>query len=182
MIVWSCQDKVEKSRPELVLKSVVDSLNIVVDSLEKKLQLTELLADSLKNIEPPSKIIDSLQQVIQRKNVEYSALMELDLGDFTRIEEADEGKPWAYQYRVEIYGSEIYKSVYLVMIEYVGEGVRQIGTMYEIDLDKEIGISGELTNGLEFIKWLAGDEFQLSDGRDIYTFKILSPHDVEVER
>ena len=91
LIVCSCQDKVEKPRPGLVPKSVVDSL-------EKKLQLAELLADSLDSIEPPSKIIDSLQQVIQRKNVEYSALMELDLGEFTRIEEADEGKPWAYQY------------------------------------------------------------------------------------
>ena len=68
------------------------------------------------------------------------------------------------------------------MIEYVGEGVRQIGSRHKINLDKEIGISGELTNGLEFIKWLAADEFQLTDGRDIHTFKILGPNDVEVKK
>lgn len=180
--VLSCKPKSEKLKTELISKSIADSLNLVIDSLKQKIELSENLIGRLKENKNSLKIIDSLKYVILRKDAEYSALMELHLGEFVALNDDDESKPWGYQYRIEIYGSEIYKSVYLTKIEYIGEGARQVGSKIEIDIDKEIGISGEYTNGLKFVKWLKSNEFQLTDGKDIYTFEILDSNKVAVKK
>lgn len=182
LALCSCQHKSEKLKSEFISKSIVDSLNLVIDSLKLNIELSEKLTGVLEDNKNSLKIIDSLKYVILRKNVEYSALMELHLGEFIRLEDDDENKPWGYEYRIEIYGSEIYKSVYLTKIEYIGESVRQVGSKYEIDLDQEIGISGERTNGLKFVKWLKSNEFQLTEGDEIYTLKILNSNKVKVKK
>ena len=178
----SCQNNSDKTNSEFISKPKVDSLNTVIDSLKQKIELSRKLADSLSDNKHSLKTIDSLKYVILRKDVEYSALMELHLGEFIALNDDDESKPWGYQYRIEIYGSEIYKSVYLTKIEYIGEGVRQVGSKSEINLDQEIGISGEETNSLKFVQWLKDSEFQLTDGKKVYTLKIFNSNKVKVKK
>jgi len=157
----------------------IDSLNSVIESLQSKLADQQLVIDSLANIKTPESIIDSLEYSLMRKNVEFSALTQLQVGEFQRLEEEDENGTWAFEYRIEVYGSEIYKSVYLTKIEYFSESVRRVGSTHEIDIE-ELGLFGESTNSLEFVKWISATEFLLATRDSTYNLEILGPTDVKV--
>ena len=157
----------------------IDSLTSIVDSLSSELADNRLLIDSSINANSTDSVIDSLEFALMRKDVEFSALTQAQVGEFQSLKEEDENGTWAYEYRVEVYGSEIYKSVYLTKIEYFSESARRIGSTYKIDLENELGLSGESTNSLEFVKWASDIEFQLATRDSTYNLTILGPTNVK---
>lgn len=172
--VTACSDSTSNSQKN----TKIDSLNTTIKSLRSEIADQQVLIDSLTNIETSNSTIDSLKYLLKRKDVTFSALTQAQVGEFQRLEEEDENGTWAFEYRIEIYGSEIYKSVYLTKIEYYSESVRRIGSTYEIDIEGELGLFGESTNSLELVKWTSPEEFQLATRDSTYNLEIIGPTNV----
>lgn len=121
---------------------------------------------------------DSLSLLLKEINKRYGSLYQLSTGELQRLETTNKGDSWGYEYRVEVYVSEIYKSIYLTKIDYYGEGHRRVASTYEVDLEKELGLLGESTNSLEFKEWISPTTFQLATTDRVYEMSILGPQEV----
>lgn len=104
----------------------------------------------------------------------FKALEYLSSGEF-RYTENKESDVYGEKYRVEIYRSEIYKSVYISHIEYYGEGVQRISSRSKLEFEKMTGISSERTSGLVFNQWIDFKHFELKLGEHIYSIEINEP-------
>ena len=97
--------------------------------------------DDLKNSEDRAENIQghkntfSLEKLTRSTNIGKSLPMASKKNDI-----------YGENYRVEIYLSEIYKSVYVSHIEYYGEGMQRISKSTRIDFEKMSGITNEQTN------------------------------------
>ncbi|PSR55394.1 hypothetical protein AHMF7605_18730 [Adhaeribacter arboris] len=158
----SC-NKVSPSRKKLTKLNPVEQL----DSL--RLTLNNLL-----------KTNDSLKTELQRWKREFNSLIEASSGEFTDTEAKDDNEAYGFTYRIEIYLSEIYKSLYLTKVESYGEGSQRIGSTFKINLEKELNISPEETNDLKFIKWNSPAEFKISVNKKTSIIQIINPQKVEI--
>tara|TARA_Y100000114_G_scaffold154224_1_gene175809 strand:- start:3937 stop:4497 length:561 start_codon:yes stop_codon:yes gene_type:complete len=173
-ILTSCNEPTSSDNSQ----AQIDSLTTVTNSLQLELTKYKLQIDSLTQIDLINDIIDSLEYALKRKDVRFSALTQSQVGEFQRLEEEDKNETWAFEYRIDVFGSEVYKSVYLTKIEYFSESIRRIGSTYELELD----LFGERTNSLEFVKWLSPTEFQLATRDSTYTLEILGPTNVKTKK
>jgi len=158
-ILYSCNDADSTNE-------TVDALNSEIASLKK--QLTE---------QSPTPT-DSLSLLLKEFNKQYKSLYQLSTGELQRVEANDKNASWGYEYRVEVYISEIYKSIYLTKIDYYGEGLRYVSSSYKIDIEKELGLFGESTNSLEFKEWVTPTKFRLITDENVYTMSIFGPREV----
>jgi hypothetical protein len=151
------------------------------DKASEKLEPVNELAASNAIERGTQKIIDSLQTELQKHEIKFRSLEEASTGEFVEIESAKENEVYGFSYRAEIYLSEIYKSLYLTKIEYQGEGSQRIESTYHIDLDKELGISGEQTTDLQFVNWNSPSEFDIEVNGKAYSVKVVSVKEVKIK-
>ncbi|RNI28718.1 hypothetical protein [Rufibacter latericius] len=141
----------------------------------------EELSSSKTYVGNTEKTIDSLAAELQRRDIKFKSLEEASTGESVEIESEKESDSYAYRYRVEIYLSEIYKSVYLTKIEYYGEGGQRIKSTYNIDLEKELHLSGEQTSDLRFVRWVSPFEFEMTVDTRLFTVRIVNSEKVETK-
>lgn len=125
--------------------------------------------------------IDSLEYVVLRKDVHFRALEHLSSGDFQRVTAETEDDIYGYNYRVEIYLSEIYKSLYITKIGYWGEGIQRIEYTFEADIENLLGINSEQTNSLEFVHWISPDVFEIKTTEGVFILEILDSKEVQLK-
>ena len=107
------------------------------------------------------KLIDSLKHELSRQQTRFAGLTLALESDFISIEAADEDDAYGFNYRAEIYLSEIYNSLYISRIEYYSEGVRRVGATKEVNIEGLFNINSEQTSGLEFLKRISPTEFEV---------------------
>ena len=78
-------------------------------------------------------------------------------------------------YRVEIYQSEIYRSVYVTRIEYYSEGIARITSSERININNLKNISDEDTNSLRFVEWTDFNQFKINIRERDFMIEILDP-------
>lgn len=120
--------------------------------------------------------LDSIESEFENYKTRFKALEFLSSGEF-KYTENEESDVYGENYRVEIYLSEIYKSVYISHIQYYGEGMQRISFRTKLDFEKMTGIRSEQTNGLEFKKWNNFKHFELKLGEQIYGIEIIKPNE-----
>jgi|TARA_B110000090_G_C13180869_1_gene369203 hypothetical protein len=120
--------------------------------------------------------LDSIKSELQNYKTRFIGLEYLSSGEF-RYTENEESDIYGENYRIEIYLSEIYKSVYVSHIEYYGEGMQRISLRTRLDFEKVTGITSEQSNGLEFKKWNNFKHFELKLGEQIYGIEIIKPNE-----
>ncbi len=123
--------------------------------------------------------LDSIKSELENYKTRFKALEFLSTGEF-KYTENEESDIYGENYRVEIYLSEIYKSVYVSHIEYYGEGMQRISLRTKLDFEKMTGITSEQTNGLEFKKWNNFKHFELKLGEQIYGIEINKPNEFTI--
>lgn len=177
-ILSACSDKekVEQStqKHDKIKKELLElnDLNTVLSYLN----------DSLSNFtENSQSIIDSLNYALKRKEIHFNSIVQLSTGEFQRIETEDEDGTYGFNYRIEVYLSEIYKSIYLTRIEYFGEGMQRISSSHQINIEDELGISSEQTSSLNFLRWNSLTQFQISIADSIYNLQIIEPFRVIIK-
>lgn len=138
-------------------------------------------AQTSKEIERLESKIDSLEYIILRKDVKFRALEYLSAGEFQRVEAETEDDIYGYNYRVEIYLSEIYKSLYVTKIGYWGEGIQRVEYTFEADIENVLGINAEQTNSLEFVHWIRSDVFEIKTSKGVYILEILDSRKVQLK-
>jgi|GEM_PF-2599952 len=126
--------------------------------------------------------IDSLEFENMRQNVRFRSLVQLSSGEFRRLDvdwqAMDDDDDYGYNYRVEIYLSEIYKSLYVSKIAYWGEGIQRIASTIEVDIETLLGLSSEGTNSLEFLDWTNHNEFRVKSMNGISRLQIIDSNQV----
>ena len=120
--------------------------------------------------------LDSIKTELENYKTRFKTLEYLSSGEF-KYTENEESDVYGENYRVEIYLSEIYKSVYISHIEYYGEGMQRISLRTKLDFEKMTGITSEQTNGLEFKKWNNFKHFEIKSGEQIYGIEIIKPNE-----
>lgn len=120
--------------------------------------------------------LDSIKSELENYKTRFKTLEHLSSGEF-KYTENEESYVYGENYRVEIYLSEIYKSVFISHIEYYGEGMQRISLRTKLDFEKMTGITSEQTNGLEFKKWNNFKHFELKLGEQIYGIEIIKPNE-----
>ncbi|MAB49659.1 MAG: hypothetical protein CMC05_13620 [Flavobacteriaceae bacterium] len=120
--------------------------------------------------------LDSIKTELENYKTRFKTLEYLSSGEF-KYTENEESDVYGENYRVEIYLSEIYKSVYISHIEYYGEGMQRISLRTKLDFEKMTGITSEQTNGLEFKKWNNFKHFEIKLGEQIYGIEIIKPNE-----
>ena len=120
--------------------------------------------------------LDSINAELKKYKTLFKTIEFLSSGEFRYIEN-EKNDIYGENYRVEIYLSEIYKSVYVSHIEYYGEGMQRISKSTRIDFEKMSGITNEQTNNLEFNKWNNFNHFELRLGEQIYGVEIKKPNE-----
>ena len=120
--------------------------------------------------------LDSIKTELENYKTRFKTLEYLSSGEF-KYTENEESDVYGENYRVEIYLSEIYKSVYISHIEYYGEGMQRISLRTKFDFEKMTGITSEQTNGLEFKKWNNFKHFEIKLGEQIYGIEIIKPNE-----
>ncbi|MDQ3291014.1 MAG: hypothetical protein M3Q05_06955 [Bacteroidota bacterium] len=128
-----------------------------------------------------NKVTDSLKTELQRQEIKFRSLEEASTGEFIENKTDKENKFYGFNYRIEIYISEIYKFLYLTKVDFFGEGSSRISSTYKIDLEKELNISSEETNDLHFVKWTSPSEFEIQVNNKTYTIKVISFQKVEIK-
>ena len=118
--------------------------------------------------------LDSIKTELRVSQTRFNTLEHLSTGEFRYIEN-NESEAYGENYRVEIYFSEIYKSVYITHIKYYGEGRQQISMRTKLNFEKMTGVSSEQTNDLKFNKWNNYNHFELKLGNQIYGIEIVKP-------
>jgi len=118
--------------------------------------------------------IDSIKSELENYKTKFITLEYLSSGEF-RYTENEENDIYGENYRVEIYLSEIYKTVFISHVEHYGEGIQRINLRTKIDFEKMTGINAEQMSGLVFKKWNSFNEFELKLGEQIYGIEIVKP-------
>ncbi|MEQ8907405.1 hypothetical protein [Ekhidna sp.] len=140
-------DELEESNQQL-LTQVVD-LNFLTDSIKQEYNyLTEVL--------------DSLEYEIQQSEKDRSYLELVEIGAYQEQNSEDEDQAHGFNYRIEVYGAEIYKYFYISKIEYIGEMGRRQAFRNQIDIETLLNISSEQTGNVKFQGWSTPTEFKLT--------------------
>jgi hypothetical protein len=119
--------------------------------------------------------LDAIKSELEDYKIRLKSLEHLSSGEF-RYTENEESEVYGENYRVEIYLSEIYKSVYINHIEYYGEGMQRISLRTRLDFEQITGITEEQTSNLEFKKWNDFKHFELKLGEQLYGIEIIKPN------
>ena len=124
-------------------------------------------------------IIDSLEYELLRNQLKFNSLIHLSSGELFQNKVTEEENDFYYSnYRVEIYLSEIYKSLYITKIDHFGEGGLRISSSHEVDLEKIDNVNSETTSSLKFIRRIDFDAFEVCLIDKSFIFKIISPNEV----
>jgi hypothetical protein len=127
-----------------------------------------------RQIDSLTREMDSVINELRVYKTRFKSIEYISTGKFRNIENG-ENEVYGENYRVEIYLSEIYKTIYISHIEYYGEGMQRISSRKQLDFEKFTGILSEQTNKLEFRKWNNYKQFELRLGNQIYVVKIVKP-------
>lgn len=146
--------------------------------------------------EPSSNTTDSLINLISMRDQKTDSLF-FDLGayesrfrglvfsssgNFEYLDSESEEDPYGHNYRVEIYLSEIYKSLLISHIVYFGEGNQKIGSQIKVDPEKELGIGHEETNSFEFVQWISPKDFEIQFKDNMYRIVIMDGSTVTINQ
>ncbi len=131
--------------------------------------------DSIKNVNE-SLVIELENQKNQFKSLEFASS-----GDMIETETISDTVAYGFNYRVEIYLSEIYKSLYVTKIEYFGEGMQRIRNTNSVNLVEKLNINHEFTNGLEFVSWHTPTIFEIKIHDKKYILTINSDETTEIK-
>lgn len=118
--------------------------------------------------------LDSIKAKLRDSQTRFNSLEYLSTGEF-RYTENKESEVYGENYRVEIYLSEIYKSVYITHIKHYGEGKQRISLRTKLNFEKMTGVTSEQTNDLKFNRWSNYNHFELKLGNQIYGIEIVKP-------
>ena len=148
-------------------RSNTDTLTKNLDSLK-----TELNQCKAKN--------DSLVNALQDMDNNFESLEQLSSGEFRYVDSNSTVDYYGYNYRVEIYLSEIYKSMYLTKVEYYDEGSQRLSPSFKVDIMNTLHINDEQTNSLRFIGWKTPDKFEISVDSIKYNVSIIDSAKVQI--
>lgn len=185
-ILYSCnQGSNSNQTPDNSASRLVDSLTTLITQCKE--QKDSLIAryksekDSLTAHYLTQN--DSLNEALQDIKIHFKSLEQLSSGEFQYTDTSSSGydNGYGYNYRIEIYLSEIYKSMYLTKVEYYGEGMQRLASRYRINLEDELNISYEATNNLQFIKWNAPTEFEFSVADRKFDASIVDSTNVQIK-
>ena len=129
--------------------------------------------------------IDSLEYVILRQNVMFKGLVQLSSSDYRNLDvdwkTLGDYDIYGFNYRIEIYLSEIYRSLYITKIGYWGEGVQRIEYTFEVDIESLLGINSEETSSLKFLRWISQNEFEIKTTKGTVILEILDTQKVQIK-
>ena len=130
--------------------------------------------------------IDSLEYVILRQNVKFNALVQLSSSEYRNLDvdwkTIGDDDIYGFNYRIGIYLSEIYKSLYITKIGYFSEGIQRIEYTFEVDIESLLGINSEETNSLEFVQWVNQNEFEIKTTKGSVVLEILDSKQVRLKQ
>ena len=104
--------------------------------------------------------------------IRFKSLIQLVTGGI-RYTDNKNSDIYGENYRVEIYQSEIYRSLYITRIEYYGEGQQRISSRTRLDFENMTRKTEEQTSTMEFVKWIDFDEFQIKLNENKYHVEIV---------
>ncbi len=137
-------------------------------------------SDSLRSIVVKNQAtIDSLVKLLGRQRLRESSLEFLSTGDIIEVNGPD--GIYGHSFRVEIYQSEIYKSLFISQINHFGESQSKLLGTKKFEIVKELKINNEATSNLQFSKWLTPTEFEVTVGDKKFGFSIINLDDIKVQ-
>ena len=115
---------------------------------------------------------DSVKEELRDLTIRFKSLIQLVTGGI-RYTDNKNSDIYGENYRVEIYQSEIYRSLYITRIEYYGEGQQRISARTRLDFENMTRKTEEQTSTMEFVKWIDFDEFQIKLNENKYHVEIV---------
>ena len=154
-LFFSCTDNTQQER--------IEKLERTNDQLEAKVDNLMLVTDSLTHeYNYLIDLLDSLEYEIEQSAKDRSYLELVEIGEYQRQDSEDVDEARGFNYRIEVYGAEIYKYFYISKIEYIGEMGRQQAFRNQMDIENLLNISSEQTGNVEFQNWISPNEFTLT--------------------
>ncbi|MCO6357723.1 hypothetical protein [Roseivirga pacifica] len=174
LLCFSCSDNSQQARVEKLkninehLITEIEHLNLLSDSLKKEYNNLEDLLDSTKN--------KLLQYEKDRNYLEFAKL-----GEYQSYDSKEGNKADGFNYRIEVYGSEIYRYFYISKIEHTGEVRRQQILKNEINIETLLGIYSEQSGNVKFQSWNSPNTFSLTHLDTTYNLTITLTGEVKLQ-